>query len=111
MTYHIIPDAEALSKCTWCGKHISEDAEVFSVGVKFKPDVDLSEYEGHCIDITLVSEEKPFYLLVTIEGSEAKRDGNDGLFLFCSEACGDDLKRALAKEMSAGKLFEAFDLD
>jgi hypothetical protein len=32
--------------------------EVFGFGAKLEPDADLSEYEGHCIQIGLVSEEK-----------------------------------------------------
>ena len=108
MEYHIIPDEEALSKCAWCRKYISEEEEVFSAGVKFKPGVGLSEYEGHCIDLSLVSDEKPLYMLVTMADSDAKKDGNDGMFLFCSEKCGHELKNILEKEISTGKMFEAF---
>ena len=57
MEYDIIADEEALSKCTWCGRHITDDMEVFGAGAKLKPGVDLSEYEGHCINISLISDE------------------------------------------------------
>lgn len=107
MAFYIIPDEEALSQCAWCRKYISAEEEVFSAGVKCKPGVDLSEYEGHCIDLNLVSEEKPVYMLVTIEGSDAKQDGNDGMLLFCSKNCGNELKRVLDKEISIGGIFEA----
>lgn len=59
MEFNIIPDEEAISKCAWCHNHISDDIEVFGACAKLKPDVDLSEYESHCIQIGLVSEEKP----------------------------------------------------
>jgi hypothetical protein len=59
MEFNIIPGEEAMSKCAWCHKHISDDMEVFGAGAKLKPGVDLSEYESHCIQIGLVSEEKP----------------------------------------------------
>ena len=47
-------------------------------------------------------------MLVTVEGSEAKQDGNDGMFLFCSEECGNKLKNVLDKEISLGTMFERF---
>jgi hypothetical protein len=105
MEFNIIPDEEALSRCAWCQSHISDDIEVFSAGAKLKPNVDLSEYESHCIQIGLISEEKPIYMMVTAQGSEAKRDGKDCMFLFCSEECGKKLKNVLEKEISLGKMF------
>jgi hypothetical protein len=105
MEFNIIPDEEAMSKCAWCQNHIIDDMEVFGAGAKLKPDVDLSEYEGHCIRIGLVSEEKPIYMMVTAQGSEAKKDGKDCMFLFCSEECGKKLKNVLDKEISLGKMF------
>jgi hypothetical protein len=67
MEFNIIPDEEALSRCAWCQSHISDDIEVFSAGAKLKPNVDLSEYESHCIQIGLISEEKPIYMMVTAQ--------------------------------------------
>lgn len=104
MQFDIIPDKEALSKCAWCHNYIGDDVEVFGAGAKLRPDVDLSEYESHCIQIDLVSEEKPVYMMVTAQGSEAKKKGKDGMFLLCSEACGKKLKNVLEKEISLGKL-------
>jgi len=105
MEFNIIPDEEALSRCAWCQSHISDDMEVFGACAKLKPNVDLSEYESHCIQIGLISEEKPIYMMVTAQGSEAKRDGKDCMFLFCSEECGKKLKNVLEKEISLGKMF------
>jgi hypothetical protein len=106
MEFYIIPDKEALSKCVWCQRHISEDMEVFGCGVKLKPGVDLSEYENHCIQIGMVSEEKPIYMMVTAQGSEAKKEGKDGMFLICSEECAEKLKSAVQKEISLAKMFK-----
>ncbi len=106
MEFCIIPDKEALSKCVWCQSHISDDMEVFGCGAKLKPNVDLSEYESHCIQIGLVSEEKPVYMMVTAQGSEARGNGNDCMFLVCSEGCGKKLKNVLEKEISLGKMFK-----
>ena len=49
MEHFIIPDEEALSKCAWCQGKIDEFTEVFGFGAKLKPDVDLTEFESHCI--------------------------------------------------------------
>ena len=106
MEYDIIPDDEALSKCTWCRSHIDDQMEVLGLGAKLRPDLDLSEYESHCIQIGLVSEEKPVYMMVTAPGSEARNNGNEGMFLVCSEGCGKKLKNVLEKEISLGKMFE-----
>ena len=106
MKYYIIPDKEALSQCAACQGNINEMTEVFSLGAKLRPDVDLSEFESHCIEIDLVSEERPVYMMITAHGSEAKNDGNDCMFLVCSENCGKKLKTILQKEISVGKLFE-----
>ena len=107
MEYYIIPDKEALGQCAWCQGKIDEFVEVFGFGSKFKPGVDLSKFESHCIQVDLISKEKPVYMMVTITGSEAKNDGNDGMFLVCSESCGIKLKTALEKEIATGKLFES----
>jgi len=80
--------------------------EVFGFGAKLKPNVDLSEYERHCIQIGLVSEEKPVYMMVTSQGSEAKSEGKDCMFLVCSEGCGKKLKNVLEKEISLGEMFK-----
>jgi len=106
MELYIIPDSEALSQCAACRNNINEMTEVFGLGVKLKPTVDLSEFESHCIEIDLVSEEKSAYMMVTARGSEAKDDGKDGMFLVCSESCGKQLKQVLEKEVSLGKMFE-----
>ena len=106
MEYYIIPDEEALGQCAACRGTINELTEVFGLGAKLKPDVDLSEFESHCIEIDLVSEEKPVYMMVTAPGSEAKNDGKDGMFLVCSKSCGTKLKKVLEKEISLGKMFE-----
>ena len=105
MEFSIIPDKEALSRCAWCQTRIYDDMEVFGFGAKIKPDVDLSDYESHCIQLDLVSEEKCVYMMVTAQDSEAKKEGKDCMFLVCSEACGKKLKDVLEKEISLGKMF------
>ena len=111
MEYYIIPDSEALTQCAWCQGKIDDHMVVFGVGIKFKPDLDLSQYESHCIQIDVLSEEEPVYMMVTTEGSDAKKDGNDGMFLVCSEKCGLKLKNVLEKEISMGKIFQTVNFE
>jgi hypothetical protein len=47
-------------------------------------------------------------MMVTAQGSEAKNEGKDGMFLVCSKRCGVKLKSALEKEISLGKMFKTF---
>ena len=105
MNYDIIPDTEALGQCAGCQGNIQEYDDVFDVGVKLKPEIDLSEFESHCIQLGLVSEKKSVYMLVTATDSEAKHNGYDGLFLLCSEKCRNHFRHILAKEITAGTLF------
>jgi len=107
MKYYIIPDKEALSQCAACQGNINEMTEFLGLGAKLRPDVDFSEFESHCIEIDLVSEERPVYMMITAHGSEAKIAGNDCMFLVCSESCGKKLNASLQKEISVGKLFES----
>ena len=101
-----ISDEEALGKCAWCDKKITEDIEVFGFGATIRPDADLSNYEGEAIALPIVTEDRSVPMLVTSEGSEAKRDGNDVMFMVCSEKCGKDMKFALEVEKSLGDIFE-----
>jgi len=106
MEFNIIPDKEALRKCAWCQNPINDEMEIIAFGAKLKPDVDLSEYESHCIQLCLVSEEKPVYMMVTAQGSEAKNEGRDGMFLVCSEKCRKKLKHILEKDIDLGQMFK-----
>jgi len=107
MEFSIIPDQDALSKCTWCHEYLGDHSDAFGIGVKLKPQTDLADYETHCIEILLGSDEKPVFMLVTPAGSEAKNDGHDGMFLVCSEPCGKSLKEAVTKDVSSGEIFES----
>lgn len=111
MEYDIIPDEEALGQCAACGDRISDEMEVFGIGVKFRQEVALAEYEGHCIQISLASDGKPFFMLVTAKDSDAKKDGNDGMLICCSEACGNQLKTALDKDISMAGMFASIQLN
>lgn len=107
MTYSIIPDDEALNACACCEQEILDETDIIDLGIQVKPDVDLSDYESHCIEIELTSKSRPVYMLVTAALSDAKQEGKDGLFLLCSQACADTFKQTLQNEIDQGKLIQA----
>jgi hypothetical protein len=90
-----IPPEEALSRCAWCGKTIAEDVEVFGMGGKLRPGIDLSAYEGAAVRITVATHGKDLIAVVPAADSDARREGKEILFMTCTEACGLDLKAAV----------------
>ncbi|OHB79967.1 MAG: hypothetical protein A2Z25_08375 [Planctomycetes bacterium RBG_16_55_9] len=69
---------------------------------KKRPGMDLSEFEGEGIRITLVTEKRDVIAIVPPADSEARRNGQDMMFLVCSEACGTEMKAVMANEVSLG---------
>lgn len=104
MEFNIIPDSEALNRCTWCRKYIDETAEVFGLGIVLRPGADLSQYQSHCIELELLSESKSVHMLVTQAGSQAGKEGKDGMFMVCSQECADQLKKTLEEDVSLAEL-------
>ncbi len=101
----IITDYEVLGKCAWCANKIRDDVPVYGFGIKFKPDVNLSEYEGNAIELPILVAQKNIPMVITAEGAEAKNDGNDALFMTCSAECGNKLRNILLQEKSLGDIF------
>jgi hypothetical protein len=91
-----------LTTCGWCGKTIPEETEVFGSGAKARPDIDLSAQEGQIIEIVLTQSPKQVLVAVATRDSEAKKLGNDLMFMTCSEQCGRDLKEAMEQEIEIG---------
>lgn len=110
MEFNIIPDEDALESCTWCGRRIDESAEVFALGARLRPEVDLYVYQGHCIQIYLISKEKTITAMVTADGSEAKAEQKDLMFLTCSKKCAAALKNTLKKEAAISDMFDSASL-
>ncbi len=106
MKSKIIPDHEVFSKCAWCNENIHEDSPVYGFGVKYRSGVNLTEFEGKAIELSIVTQNKNVPMLITIEGSDAKKDGNDAMFMACSLECGNKLRNILLKEKSIGDMFE-----
>ncbi len=106
MDVRIVPADEVIGTCAWCGKHIPDDTPVFAFGAKARQGVDLSEYEGRAIEITIVARSKRVPMMVTSADSEAKREGKDFMFMVCSEECAKEAKAALEEDISVGRMFE-----
>ena len=106
MKFNIIPDDEALSACAYCHKEITDDTDIVDLGIQLKPDIDLSEYESHCIEIVLTRGTQPVHMMVTAARSDAKQEGKDGLFLVCSQTCADNFSQTLQDEIDHGKLIQ-----
>lgn len=106
MDARIISDEEALGKCAGCGKRIDEESPVYGLGIKFRPSVDLSEFEGKIIELSILTQNKNVPMVVTTEGSEAKEDGHDAMFMTCSNDCGKKMRDILIKEKSIGDMIE-----
>jgi hypothetical protein len=88
------------SECGWCGKSIGEDQPVFGIGGKALPGIDLSLVQGKVIEIDLETAAKHVLAAVPAFDSDAKKEGNDLMFMVCSEACGRQLQAAVAGELA-----------
>lgn len=88
---------DAARVCAWCGKHIPKDSEIFSIGAKARPGVDL-EKEGNVLELTLDATRKALAIIPTQE-SQAKKEGWDLLFAICSEECAKTLKETVQRHI------------
>lgn len=90
------------SECGWCGRPIGEDEPVFGISGKALPGIDLSLVQGKVIEIALERAGKRVLAAVPAFDSDAKRAGNDLMFMVCSKACGHELQAAVAVELAQG---------
>jgi hypothetical protein len=105
-----VSDEEAMSKCSWCDQFIPDDTPVFGFGGKTRPGVDMAEFEGGTIRISLVTQDCTVMAIVPTAGSQARLDGHDFMFMVCSETCGSEMKAVLDAETAFGDaLFEDID--
>jgi hypothetical protein len=90
---------EVMQICTWCGKKISPDSEVFALGVRARPEVDLKSWEGGVMQILLTTIGKTVFAIVPTDDSQARQEGKDLMLTVCCQRCGDALKRVLQEEI------------
>jgi hypothetical protein len=94
---HRVSWEDAVSVCAWCGKHISKGSEVFSLGAKARPGVDLGR-EGTVLELTLDATRKALAIIPS-QDSQAKKEGWDLLFTICSEECAKSLKETVQRQI------------
>jgi hypothetical protein len=87
-------------RCSWCMKKIKEDEECFGLSVKFVKGVDLKKDEGTIKAVFLASRNTSVPMIVVAEDSEAKKQGQDGIFVLCSDKCGVKMKKTLKEELN-----------
>lgn len=101
---------EGISKCSWCGRRIKADAPAYSLCGRKRPGVDLTEYEGSAILISLATVPKEVICMVTAADSPAKKDGIAFIFMTCSEVCVNEMKTAMDAEIALGNaLFDGLE--
>ena len=97
-----VPPEQAIGKCAWCGKPIPDHTPVFGFGGRKRPGIDVSEFEGGAIRISLVSQDRHVIAIVPAADSKARQDGYDFMFMVCSEICGSEMKATLEDEIDLG---------
>lgn len=102
---------KVLTTCCWCDKRIGENQELFALGCKKRPAVDISKYEGGIMPVTIVTIEKTIWAVVPSSDSNARKEGKDFMFTLCSEECGWALKEALEEEKDIGDLLYSAELN
>jgi hypothetical protein len=85
--------------CAWCGGEIPEGDEVFGTGAKIREGIDFvqgTSAEGFFMEVTIAGRRVP--TVVTGRDSEARKQGNDLMFMTCSVECAEELRIALERE-------------
>lgn len=86
-------------RCAWCMKKLREGNPVYGLSVRFAQGVDYNDEDGKIMQIYLKSRNTSVPMIVTAVNSEAKKHGQDGIFAFCSERCGEKMKETLKEEL------------
>ena len=63
-------------------------------------------YEGEGIEIKMPVSGRKFYAIVPASDSDARKDGNDLMFVACSNECAYELKNLINKEIEMGDMLE-----
>jgi len=101
---------QVLKTCSWCGAKIDNGNEIFALGCKKNPEIDISKYEGKIMPVKIDTLNKIIWAIVPKANSDARREGKDLIFVLCSEECGDQLKETLQQEIEFGNLILSAEL-
>lgn len=86
-------------KCSWCMKKLKDDKPAYGLNVRFVEGKKIPEAAGRIIHLHLESRKTSVPIIIPGIGSEADKEGIDGIFPICSEKCGGKMRAALAKEI------------
>jgi hypothetical protein len=100
---------KVMTTCCWCGFHIGDNRELFGLGARKRPEIDISKYQGGVMPIRLATIDKTIWSIVPRFDSDACKDGKDIMFTLCSEACGEKLRDVLKYETELGKIIYSAD--
>lgn len=85
-------------ECAFCEKKMRSDVEIYGLGVKLKEGLEYPGGIGRMTAVHLPIQGRKLECMATADGSQARLEGWDLIFMVCSEECGDSLKGLLEKE-------------
>ena len=89
---------DGVYKCAFCGKKIPGKAEVYGLGARLSEEFKYREAVGRATAVRISAGGREIECMVVADGSQAKLEGWDLIFMVCSEGCGLDLKALLGEE-------------
>ncbi len=96
--------ADRVYRCAFCGEKISPGVEIYGLGARLSEEFRYREAVGRATVVALSVGDRELECMVVADGSQAKLEGWDLIFITCSEECGAGLRSLLEKEKS---LFDA----
>jgi hypothetical protein len=85
-------------RCAYCEKKLHSGAEVFGLGARLKEELEYPGAVGRSMTVELPVQGRELECMVTADGSQARLEGWDLIFMVCSEECGAALKALLQGE-------------
>jgi len=101
---NINTENDVFKNCAWCGKYILENEQIIIIAGTFLQGSKYKKYYGREVDFTLNSVENTVSGFCPPLHSEIRKEGNDILFMVCSESCANALKKAFSDNQK--KYFE-----
>jgi len=89
---------EETYRCALCNREMPSGAEVYGMGVRLKEGLSFPYGVGRRTMVELPLQGKTYKCMVTADGSRARMEGWDLVFIVCSEECGVRLKSVLESE-------------
>jgi hypothetical protein len=89
---------DEIHKCAYCECKLTPGAEVYGLGVKLKEELEYPGAVGRSMTVELPIQGRELACMVTADGSQARLEGWDLIFMVCSEECGAALKALLQGE-------------